>query len=426
MYRVRTRVSLSVFAQTFLWLGPGLVVAGTGTFIDRHAPDDLRVVSYNVLFETIFPAVNPIQATKFGRVVRALDPDGLNLQEIRDHSADDVVGLLNAIAPLDQSETWFAHQGDDNVIASKHPLSMTLTNTNPPKDGTAIALVDLPNEEFDADLYVINNYFTCCNTNVPPGPLDPNEQSRQWEADAIVSWMRDARTPGELVDLPNKTPMLVVGDLNIINIPSVLDPLGTLLTGDIFNERWFGADSAPDWDGTSMADAHPLHNASGPDDYTWRNDISQFAPGRLDYILYTNSVLRTANRFVLNTVDMTSDERLATELSEFDITVDLAGVTYDHLPLVTDFRLIKPGDYNDDGSVDGLDYATWRDHIGTPAGSLANDVDGGVVGAARYQTWKAAFEAVSPPSPLTVPEPATARWFVWTSVVAMFLGAKRG
>jgi hypothetical protein len=52
---------------------------------------------------------------------------------------------------------------------------------------------------------------------------------------------------------------------------------------------------------------------------------------------------------------------------------------------------ILPGDYNQDGVVDTGDYVVWRDHLGDPAGSLANDVDGGVIGQAQYDTWLAKF-----------------------------------
>jgi endonuclease/exonuclease/phosphatase family metal-dependent hydrolase len=327
--------------SVILW---GIVVqasfANTGTFLDRQRRIDLRVVSYNVLFETIFPEENMAQADKFERVVQALDPDVLNLQEIRTHSAADVVTLLNGIAPLPGGATWYAHQGDDNIIASKYPLSLTATNTVPPKDGTSIALVDLPDDRFDKDLYVMNNHFTCCTQMNPPVPLDANEASRQSQADALVNWMRDARTPGGNIDLPQDTPMLVVGDLNIVMDPDVYDPLGTLLSGDIFFEAGFGSDSPPDWDGTPLADSHPLHNATGPNDYTWRDDTLIFDPGRLDYILYTDSVLKEVHKFVLNTVDMTPEERLATGLLELDITVDQVGLSYDHLPIVVDFRFV--------------------------------------------------------------------------------------
>ena len=69
---------------------------------------------------------------------------------------------------------------------------------------------------------------------------------------------------------------------------------------------------------------------------------------------------------------------------------------------------VLPGDFNADGRVDSADYATWRNSLGAPAGSLANDLDGGPIGAAQLATWRANFGASAggsqPRQP--VPEPA--------------------
>ncbi len=50
-----------------------------------------------------------------------------------------------------------------------------------------------------------------------------------------------------------------------------------------------------------------------------------------------------------------------------------------------------PGDYNSDGVIDAADYTSWRDAVGQPAGTLPNDVDGGVIGPAQYATWQANY-----------------------------------
>jgi hypothetical protein len=72
-----------------------------------------------------------------------------------------------------------------------------------------------------------------------------------------------------------------------------------------------------------------------------------------------------------------------------------------------------PGDYNEDGVVDAADYTVWRDNFGAPAGTLANDTDGGMIGQSQYETWKANIGISLPMSPsmfsdgaATVPEPA--------------------
>jgi hypothetical protein len=74
---------------------------------------------------------------------------------------------------------------------------------------------------------------------------------------------------------------------------------------------------------------------------------------------------------------------------------------------------VLPGDYNENGVVDAADYTVWRNHLGAPAGTLSNDVDGGTISQAQYNTWKANFGSTgtlgSAGSEIpAVPEPATA------------------
>ncbi len=314
----------------------------TGTFLDRAAPDVVRVVSYNVKWNSIFPDVSADGAAKFARLLPVLDPDVLALQEIglhpqergkagaRARKAEDVVALLNVIAPLPGGGPWHAYQGGDNVLVSRFPLTQTRHDTEPEGERRqAIALVDLPDDRFKVDLYVMNNHFKCCDP-------EQNDPRRQHQADAIASWIRDARQPGERIELPPRTPILVVGDLNIVGSPR---PIETLLTGDVENDETYGPDTAPDWDDSALTDARPLHNGAGPDDWTWRDDNSGFQPGRLDFILYTDSVLEVLRAFALNTVTMTDADLKAAGLERGDVLKDAEGREYDHLPLVVDFRL---------------------------------------------------------------------------------------
>ncbi len=167
-----------------------LVAQTTGTFIDRAIPTDLRIMSYNVHNDSVFPDASASQAAKFSRVVRALVPDVINLQEIYSHTTAEVAGLMNNLLPLGGSATWYAHQGFDNVIVSRFPLSLQRTNTIPASPRSiAIALVDLPNSSFATDFYFMNNHFKCC------GDVGSTEDAdRQRQADALVSWMRERAT----------------------------------------------------------------------------------------------------------------------------------------------------------------------------------------------------------------------------------------
>lgn len=371
--------------------------ANTGTFIDKQSPTDLRVVTYNILSDSIFDTFGD-QPEKFARVVSALQPDILNLQEVYEHSASEVAALIDSIVPLPGGATWQAYDRADNIIVSKYPILAGA----PIAQGGASALIDLPDADFAKDLLVANDHWRCCD----------NEADRQIEADRLVRDLKNFRNGNGAFSVPADTPFVVLGDLNIV---SSGQPLDTAITGNIINEFSYGSDSPPDWDGTSLTDAQPRHNATGSDDYTWRNDSSPFAPGRLDYILYSDSVISTANRFVLNTTTMTSAERLATGLQANDIVVDPGRGFFDHLPVVVDFvRTAGPepivGDYNLDGIVDAADYTVWRTLSGQLGPDLAADGNGdGMVNQADYVLWRSNYGSAdsSGSTASAVPEPAS-------------------
>lgn len=69
------------------------------------------------------------------------------------------------------------------------------------------------------------------------------------------------------------------------------------------------------------------------------------------------------------------------------------------------------GDFNDDGGVDALDYALWRENLGAPAGTLANDLLNESIGAGQFAVWRNNFGgglAISASTSSTIPEPTGA------------------
>lgn len=303
-----------------------------GSFHARYAMSDCRLLCYNVWDNSIFPAVNPAQAAKFARVLTALDPDVICFQELK-WSEGQIVQLLDGISPLAGGGSWSVHRASINtVIAARYSLSLEATATVPAgQRPLAMALVDLPDALFDSDLYVINTHFKCCGD-------EGNDPLRQQQADAIVSWMRDARSPGGAITLPADTGIVVAGDLNMI---ASFQPVATLLNGDVLDELQYGPDAPPDWDGGGNVDLQARHNGRESFDYTWRNDNSLFAPGRLDYVTYSDSSLRRANAFVLNTMRMAPAELAAAGLQAEDVARDGSQGDYDHLPIVVDWRATK-------------------------------------------------------------------------------------
>jgi endonuclease/exonuclease/phosphatase family metal-dependent hydrolase len=315
-------------------------------FMQEPSRPHIRVLTYNVGWDSIFQKAGLLddllhsdsRADAFVRIVRAVDPDVICLQEIdpaRDPSQ--VAHILDAAIPLDDGKNWQATGGQDNVIVTRYGLTMRDQQVAYHSDvidlGHAMALVDLPDALFPNDLYLICAHFMALGGQ-------ENVAARQRHADMIVSWIRDMQTPGGDVDLPSNTPFVVLGDLNVY----YTDPahhLATLLTGDIVDEGTYGPDIAPDWDGTDLADALPSHNADGTELYTWRDDTSQFKPEVLDRILYTDSVLAAPGGFVLDTTVMAPADLEAADLRPDDVMLKPDEGIFDHLPLVLDLEFVN-------------------------------------------------------------------------------------
>ena len=325
MFRISTFV---VFAAVVL----ATLTTDAQTFVDRQNPDVVRVVCYNMFWDELVEG--PTAPNELDRFITAIEADIWNFQECDDVTANDLRVLFNQLAPLPSGDSWNAHKGRNQIIVSRYPMSMLTTNVPGGTRGIAMAMVDLPDDIFPNDMYILNNHFPCCD----------NESERIIEATAIANWLEDATTSGGQIDLPQDTAILVLGDLNIVGGPT---PLDILLDG-------VGA-TGPDWDGSSITDAHPLHNAVGPEDWTWRNDQSQFDPGILDYILYTDNVIQADYGYVLNPSAMTEQERMLTGLLENDFMLNknIGLGVFDHVPLVVDFApitmalpYVSPDSYN--------------------------------------------------------------------------------
>ena len=96
----------------------------------------------------------------------------------------------------------------------------------------------------------------------------------------------------------------------------------------------------------------------------------------------------------------------------------------DNFRLVTEVPQGVPGDYNDNGVVDGADYVLWRN-----GGPLQNEVDTpGTVNAADYAEWRARFGNTSGSGSLAgggaVPEPSAAALLI-AAIVGSAIGTRR-
>ena len=285
--------------------------------LERGHPDDIRVVTWNVLFDGLFKRPAP-----FIRVLRALDPDVICFQEIWAHTSQQAADMVSLALP---GPTWYRAASGEGHIVSRHPM---LLERSIDESGNYWALVDLPDERYDVDLSIVSAHPPCCD----------KEEERQRELDGIAAWLRELQTPGGILeptdepplefDLVAGTPIVVAGDMNLVGGAS---QVRTLTDGWISDEATFGPSHAADWDGTPLADAWPRVN--GADDvFTWRDARSSFSPGKLDYIVYSDSVLELRRAFSLETTGLTGDD-----LARYGLKADDTLEASDHLPVVADF-----------------------------------------------------------------------------------------
>jgi len=322
--------------------------ADTG-FLQRPSGESIRVMSYNVNWDSIFPENDPKnhelreydRGEAFGRILRAVQPDVICLQEINYlRSAQELGQFIGQAAGSSPDQDWQIANVRDTVIATRFGLLedgyKLVTSLYPLDLQQAAALIDLPEAQYGStDLYVI-----CAHFRAGGERSDILLRSRQ--ADVVMANLRDLKTPGGRLDLEPDTPIVILGDFNIYTTDPALHAR-TLERGDIYDEATYGEDLQPDWDGTPLADAHPSQNGLGVDFYTWRSGSPLFPPGALDRIFYADSALDLGNTFILNTMLLPDEALELLGLQAGDVVLDLPSDYYDHLPLVVDFELPADG-----------------------------------------------------------------------------------
>jgi endonuclease/exonuclease/phosphatase family metal-dependent hydrolase len=312
----------------------------------RQQPDDLRLATFNVLTDSPWDGG---EAPRFERLVAAADPDIICFQEIYDHSASQTAALVGSWL----SGTWNAAANTDCKTVTRWPILASW-----PVGNELATLIDAQ-ATLGGELLVVNAHLPCCSA----------DGARQDAVDKIMAFVRDARTPGGQLDLDPDTPIVITGDLNLVGFARQLE---TLLTGDIADEGTYGSDFAPDWDGTGLLDvvARQTEKRMG---YTWRRDTSSFWPGRLDFIIATDSVAGVGNRFILYTPEMSAGELAANGLLTGDSHAS------DHLLLAADLRAPAApcaGDINGSGVVDVQDFLWLLAAWGDPGGAADINGDG--------------------------------------------------
>lgn len=282
--------------------------------IQKTASHYLRALSWNVLQDSPWEGNSQ---SSFLRIIEALEPELIGFQEIYDHSSGQTANLVESVLPSGAGEDWYhAKIFPDIITVSRHPI---LEAESIDGNGNGAFLIDLQ-APYNTELLFIVAHTPCCE----------NDFGRQLEIDAIMGFIRDAKAGIGPIPIEENTPIVICGDMNMVGDQQQLE---TFITGDIINQSSAGPDFAPDWDGSDFEDAIP-YTTNLPMSFTWFNDFSSFFPGRLDFMIYSGSVMEQVNAFSLFTASLPSDSLNAYNLFSFD-----AEAASDHLPVVVDFDL---------------------------------------------------------------------------------------
>ncbi|MDP7009624.1 MAG: endonuclease/exonuclease/phosphatase family protein [Phycisphaerales bacterium] len=266
--------------------------------IDLQKTGDFRALSWNVQFGNLFD-----EATRSSRILKAINPDVLLLQEL---DGDDHPEKVKKFLQETLGGNWTVHMTAEHgthrheqlrsAIATNH----TVLRSSPidPETGkhckaliSAIAIQKKP-------INFISLHLRCCG-----GPDSEAELQRIEEAEAIHRAVASRQSPR----------FLIAGDWNLVGTkkPLELVQANVLATVDAYQ---------PDG----------LLNA------TWSDTSSSFTPGRLDWMLYSPNTLEVTHCVVLDTADLDADSLLNYDLLQED-TAELS----DHLPLIADFKIIR-------------------------------------------------------------------------------------
>ena len=262
----------------------------------------------------------------FSRLLPAIAADIFAFQEIYTQSATETAALVEDYLPSASGQQWHsAKVNPDIIVVSRYAIAETFA-----LGGNGAFLLDL-RPAVDSELLLIVAHPPCCE----------NDVGRQLEIDQMMAFVRDAKTSGGDIDLEINTPIIIAGDMNLVGDAQ---QLATLLTGDIVNQGSYGQPFDPDWDETALEDLAPATSGL-PMTYTWHNDFSSFSPGKLDYIVYSGSVLNPLNQYILFTQTLPADT-----LSAYNLLAGDATSASDHLPVIGDFAVNQETQINTDAA----------------------------------------------------------------------------
>lgn len=277
--------------------------------IDRDQNADFRLCSYNIFSDGIFDNVRRDGLTAMFKTINA---DIYMIQESYDFDGGQVLARLdNTLGVLDNTKNWYAEkEGRDLVIISAYPIKDSYS-----VDGAGIFILDVDGQ----DVFLCNVHLSCCD----------KDDEREDQIDELLNFIRDSKD--DLIGgyhLTENTPIIIAGDMNFVGNANQVE---AIRTGNIFNNS-FGPDFPIDWDDNGLTDLRPFTTGRNST-YTWYSEFSNFGPGRLDYLFYSDHTLINQNDYALDPRGLTDVERLT-----YDIAFEHGLEASDHLPIVSDFK----------------------------------------------------------------------------------------
>jgi endonuclease/exonuclease/phosphatase family metal-dependent hydrolase len=268
--------------------------------LPRKAEGAVRVLSYNV--QKSAPLKNPVV---FARVIRAIDPDVILLQEWGEGDEKAMQDWFFAHVRQDREWSVFKPKGAEVAVVSRFPVrdgelgSVTVNvpgREKPWNVRATAAFVDAPGGEIG----VATTHLKCC------GSMGSSEDVLRIAETAALQNALETLWAG------GPARRVVGGDINLVGTSVPRDNLFAKLDG-----------------GQSLIAAQPFVLGDRAMS-TWADPATHFAPGRLDWLGYSSSSLRAANAFVLDTSRL--GERSLARLGMDSTDTDAS----DHKPVVVD------------------------------------------------------------------------------------------
>ncbi len=272
--------------------------------LERPGERAVRILSLNV--EDARIGVVP---RIYRRFFRLLQPDVICLQSLRDWSTRRALDFVAAALP---GRRWSIARVADVHTVSSFPIAAAEAI-----DDNLLTHIELPADRGKRDLVLFNIHPPCCD----------NDAGRDAEVDRLMATWRDLLAGSGPFPIDPADAMVIAGDFNLVGFRRQLEALRDGLFVDPAN----GPDFAPGRSEGALREA-PLRHTHRRLIHTWRRASSPFAPGKLDFVLYTGDALELLASFVPDTEGMPADFLEAAGFDDGD-SLEMS----DHLPLVVDF-----------------------------------------------------------------------------------------